>query len=277
LSGNRSRIAIQPVLEISSHQSAQLASPLETLPSDSPQNVSTAHPRSSETFRHLHEPAECNPPVNLASTSANKRPRLVRGDADDAQKSNQALLLEGNFRVVEHAGGDVDEILAQINLPGCSQIAITVIDRSFSSPFHIFGRATAEFDHLFGFVIGIEIDHRDISDFVALIMPNINCLEFMHKLLCSQLPVCMWNVMEVLRQCEKQTHYRNNIDWSLRNCTCLSAAIWLIDPSADCTDFESCISFIKSFTQLQPPIPPSETISVPSDKHSRYVEGVEVL
>ena len=62
----------------------------------------------------------------------------------------------------------------------------------------------------------------------------------------------------------------NNVDWSLRHCVCLSAAIWLIDPSADCTDFESCLAFIKKSTQIQPPIIPSETVAMPSDKQSRY-------
>jgi hypothetical protein len=153
-------------------------------------------------------------------------------------------------------------------LSGISRIAVTVIDDSFSSPFNIFGRATAEFDRLVGFIACLEKGVG--SEFVAFIMPPNSCLEFIYKLLASELSVCMWNVMEVLRQCEKQTQYKHNIDWSLRHCICLSAAIWLVDPSADCTDFESCISFIKRSTQIQPPTVPSETIAIPCDNQSRY-------
>jgi hypothetical protein len=115
---------------------------------------------------------------------------------------------------------------------------------------------------LFGFIACLEKEH--VSEFVAFIMPPNSCLEFIYKLLGSELSVCMWNVMEVLRQCEKQTQYKHNIDWSLRHCICLSAAVWLVDPSADCTDFESCISFIKGSTQIQPPTVPSETDAVPN-------------
>jgi hypothetical protein len=179
-------------------------------------------------------------------------------------------LEECNFRVIECADCDVDSIFSQLKFSGCSHIAVAAIDNSFSSPFNIFGRANAEFDRLCGFVLNIQMEHRDVPDFVALIMPPNKCLEFMYKLLGSQSPVCMWNVMETLRQCEKQTQYKNSVDWSFRHCVCLSAAIWLIDPSADCTDFESCIAFMKSSTKLQPPIIPSETIAVPSDKQSRY-------
>ena len=271
LSGSRPRIATQSTFEIDRpYQPARPSSPLDTVPPDSP-------PENSHAQQHVEEPnrqhfqTERNPIVNPAHTSgtSNKRPRGAVRDNDDIQKSNQTLLLEGNFRLVTEADGDVGRIFSQLNFSGCSHIAITAIDNSLSSPFNIFGRATAEFDHLVGFVLGIAMDHRDISEFVALILPPDHCVQFIYKLLGSQLPVCMWNVMEVLRQCEKQTKYKNNVDWSLRHCICLSAAVWLIDPSADCTDFESCIAFIKSSTQIQPPVIPSETLAVPSDKHSR--------
>ena len=270
LSGSRPRIATQSTFDMFSHDPPPPSSPLENFPSDSPPEVLNAQARALDTNRQ-HLPVERTPTVNLANTSSNKRPRIARSDADEVQKSNETLLLECNFRILECTNGDVDGLLSQLNLSRCSHMAMTAIDNSFSSPFKIFGRSTAEFDHLLGFVIGIKMEQRDVSDFVALIMPAPNhCLEFLYKLLRSHSSVCMWNVMEVLRQCEKQTQYKNNVDWSLRHCVCLSAAIWLIDPSADCTDFESCLAFIKNSTQIQPPIVPSETVAMPSDKQSRY-------
>jgi hypothetical protein len=271
LSGSRPRIPTQSTFEIDSHQLARPSSPLDTHAADSPPAISNAQTHLEPNRQHLQ--TERNPNVNppnpaTTSSNSNKRPRPAR-DSDDVQKSNQTLLEEGNFRIQECADGNVDGFLAQLNLSGCCHVAMTVIDNSLSSPFNIFGRATAEFDNLIGFVLGIAMDHQDISEFVALIMPPDCCVHFIYKLLGSQVPVCMWNVMEVLRQCEKQTKYRNNVDWSLRHCICLSAAIWLVDPAADCTDFESCIAFIKNSTQLQPPVVPSETLAVPSDKHSR--------
>ena len=264
LSGSRPRIAIQSTFDIVGREPARPSSPLENLPSDSPPYIANAQICASETIRPVL-PAARNP----ANTSSNKRPRIARSE-DEVQKSNESLLLECNFRIIECIDNDVDGIFHQLNFSRCSHIAITMIDNSFCSPFKIFGRATAEFDRLFGFVVGIEMDNRDVLEFVALIMSPNNCLEFIYKLLSSHSQVCMWNAMEVLRQCEKQTHYKNDVDWQLRHCICLSAAIWLIDPSADCTDFESCIAFIKNSTQIQPPTVPSETIAMPSDKQSRY-------
>lgn len=266
LSGSRPRITTQSNFDVPINQPDRPTFPIETLPPDSLSEGSNVRPCALETNRQ-HLPAERNPSVNPANNSSNKRPRIARGDADDVQKSNEALLAEGNFRVIECADGDIDGIFA--NFAGCSHIAVSAIDNSFSSPFKIFGRATAEFDRLFGFVLSIEAEHLDAAQFVALIMPPNKCLEFIYKLLGCPSPVCMWNVMETLRQCEKQTYYKNNVDWSLRHCVCLSAAVWLIDPSADCTDFESCVAFIKNSTQIQPPIIPSETIAIPSDKLSR--------
>jgi hypothetical protein len=269
LSGSRPRIAIQSTFDSYNHETARPSSPLENLPPDSPPEVLHAQNRASETNRQ-HFPAERNPSVNPSnSSSSNKRPRIVQSDADEVQKSNETLLIECNFRVIQCADGDVDGIFSKLNLSTCKHIAVTAIDKSFSSPFKIFGRATAEFDHLSGFVLGIETQNGDVLEFLALIMSPNHCLEFIYKLLCSPSSVCMWNVMEVLRQCEKQTTYKNNIDWSLRHCVCLSASLWLIDPSFDCTDFESCISFMKGSTQIQPPTIPSETIAIPSDKQTR--------
>ncbi len=261
LSGSRPRITTS--FDTFNHQLPSPSSPLETFAPESPPEILCA-PTHESVANHQRLPAERNPAAN---SSSNKRPR---GSADEIQKSNEALLVESNFRIVDCANGDVDGIVAQLKLSGISRIALTVIDDSFSSPFNIFGRATAEFDHLVGCVACLEKEHLDISEFVAFLMHPNNCLEFIYKLLGSELSICMWNVMEVLRQCERQTQYKHNIDWSLRHCVCLSAAVWLIDPSADCTDFKSCISFIKSSTQIQPPTVPSETIAVPSDKQSRY-------
>ena len=264
LSGSRPRITTS--FDTFNHQLPSPSSPLETFHPESPPEIPCAQTHEPVVIRQ-RLPAECNPAAN---SSSNKRPR-ARGSTDEVQKSNEALLVESNFRIIDCANGDVDGIVAQLKLSGISRIAVTVIDDSFSSPFNIFGRATAEFDRLVGFIACLEKEH--VSEFVAFIMPPNSCLEFIYKLLGSELSVCMWNVMEVLRQCEKQTQYKHNIDWSLRHCICLSAAVWLVDPSADCTDFESCISFIKSSTQIQPPTVPSETIAVPSDSQTRYIHA----